>query len=109
MFNYQEFHPFYEHIDEPVSDCPYKIENFENFEDLKVQEEKQIILEEKTQEAKELIQQVQEKKEEESKKPVETKKILNNKNKSNMLCTCLNTDLLILIVIGYLIYRFMRN
>lgn len=109
MFNYKEYHPFFDHIDEPVENCPYKIENFENFEDLQVQEEKQQELEKTNEEAKQVIQEAEVKKQELSAKPEETKKVVKTKSKNNMLCSCINTDLLILIVIGYLVYRFMRR
>lgn len=110
MFNYKEYHPFFDHIDEPVENCPYKIENFENFEDLQVQEEKQQELEKTNEEAKQVIQEAEVKKQELSVKPEETKKVIKKTGRgNNMLCSCINTDLLILIVIGYLVYRFMRR
>ena len=109
MFNYKEYHPFFDHIDEPVKNCPYKVENFENFEDLKIQEEKQQELEKTNEEAIQTIQEAEIKKQELSAKPVETKKVVKTKSKNNMLCSCINTDLLILIVIGYVVYRFIRR
>ena len=61
-------------------------------------------------EAKQVIQKSEEIKQELSQKPVETKKVVNRiQSGNNMLCSCINTDLLILIVIGYLVYRFMQR
>ena len=111
MNNYKEYHPYFEHIDEPVKNCSYKVENFENFEDLKVQEEKQKELEKSNEEAKEIVKNAEEQRQELSKKPVETKRVIKKevKNLNSMLCSCINTDLLILIVIGYVVYRYMNK
>ena len=67
-------------------------------------------LEKTNEEAKQVIQEAEVKKQELSVKPEETKKVIKKTGRgNNMLCSCINTDLLILIVRGYLVYRFMRR